>query len=129
MSGVSLFLYDHPVSSYAQKTRIVLREKGLQFQRAAPPALGGTVGSQEDFLKANPRGEVPVLVVSGDSLSNDGAQFTIADSRVICEFLEDRFPEKPLLLQISHVATQSVFPYHITSQILVPSSIFSDSWL
>ena len=33
-------LYDHPLSPYAQKVRIALREKGAPFQLALPGGLG-----------------------------------------------------------------------------------------
>jgi glutathione S-transferase len=38
-------------------------------------------------LRVNPRGEVPALVVDGTP---------ICDSKVICAYLEERFPEPPL---------------------------------
>ncbi|KAF2102397.1 glutathione S-transferase domain-containing protein [Rhizodiscina lignyota] len=82
-----LFLHDHPVSSYAQKVRIALREKGIPFDYKTPDGLGS--GSYiADLHKANPRHEVPALV-DGD--------FTVWDSSVILGYLEDKFPEHPLL--------------------------------
>ena len=48
-------LYEHPLSPYAQKVKIALREKGLEFEAVAPGGLGaGGVGG--DFAKASPRG-------------------------------------------------------------------------
>ena len=35
-----MLLYEHPLSSYAQKVKIALREKGLDFKVETPPALG-----------------------------------------------------------------------------------------
>jgi glutathione S-transferase len=49
----------------------------------APP--GGT--NSETYLKLNPLGRVPALEVDG---------IVIPESEVICEYLEDRFPEPPL---------------------------------
>ncbi len=82
-----LTLYEHPLSPYAQKNKIALREKGLEFELATPDAIGsGDTGG--DFLKANPRGEVPALIDDG---------FAIFDSTIILEYLEDKWPSPPLL--------------------------------
>lgn len=82
-----LTLYDHPLSPYAQKVKIALREKGQPFETVAPGGLGAG-GAQGDFLKANPRAEVPALV-DGD--------VQIFDSTIILEYIEDRWPSPALL--------------------------------
>lgn len=82
-----LTLYDHPLSPYAQKIKIALREKGQAFQAVAPGGLGAG-GAQGDFLAANPRAEVPALV--------DG-ETAIFDSTIILEYIEDRWPTPALL--------------------------------
>jgi glutathione S-transferase len=82
-----MLLYEHPLSSYAQKVKIALREKGLDFEVETPPALGsGKAGGP--FASASPRNEVPALI--------DGAA-RIFDSTIILEYLEDKFPAPPLL--------------------------------
>lgn len=81
-----LKLIDHPVSPYAQKIRILLREKGLPFECVTPSfAEGGERMRPGDF---NPRSEIPVLL-------HDGAQ--IFDSTVILEYLEETFPIPPMM--------------------------------
>ncbi len=35
-----MMLYEHPLSSYAQKVKIALREKGLAFTAETPAGLG-----------------------------------------------------------------------------------------
>ncbi len=82
-----LTLFDHPLSPYAQKVKIAMREKGLAFQTVAPGGLGAG-GAAGDFVAANPRAEVPALV--------DG-EAAIFDSTIILEYLEDAYPEPPLL--------------------------------
>jgi glutathione S-transferase len=80
-------LYEHPLSSYAQKVKIALREKGLAFDRETPTGLGaGTAGGP--FATASPRNEVPALI--------DGTA-RIFDSTIILEYLEDKYPTPPLL--------------------------------
>ncbi len=82
-----MLLYEHPLSSYAQKVKIALREKGLKFDVELPAALGsGTAGGP--FAAASPRNEVPALI--------DG-EARIFDSTIILEYLEDKYPTPPLL--------------------------------
>jgi glutathione S-transferase len=76
-----LTLYDDVFSPYARKVRIALYEKNLPFERVR--ALHGDC-NRTDFVHVNPRAEVPALV--------DG-NFCLYDSTVICEYLEDRYPE------------------------------------
>ena len=82
-----MLLYEHPLSSYAQKVKIGLREKGVPFTAELPESFG-TGRSDGPFFAANPRTEVPVLV---------DCAATIFDSTVILEYVEERWPEPPLL--------------------------------
>lgn len=82
-----MLLYDHPLSSYAQKVKIALREKGVTFDAKLPESFG--TGQQDGaFFTANPRSEVPVLI-DGD--------VKIFDSTIILEYIEERWPNPPLL--------------------------------
>ncbi len=82
-----LTLFEHPLSPYAQKVKIALREKGVAFEAKQPDALGlGAAGGP--FLAASPRAEVPALI--------DG-ETTVFDSTIILEYIEDRWPTPPLL--------------------------------
>ena len=84
---MTVTVYDHPLSPYAQKVKIALAEKGVAFDAPLPAALGsGQVAS--DFQAASPRGEVPALI-DGD--------VAIFDSTVILEYIEDRWPAPALL--------------------------------
>ena len=78
-------LYHLWLSPFCRKVRIVLREKGLDFELKTENLWE----RREEFLAINPAGQVPVLV------EEDGA--AIADSGVICEYLEEIMPEPPLL--------------------------------
>lgn len=80
-------LYDHPLSPYGQKVKIALMEKGVAFETLLPAAIGSG-GAGGDFIAANPRAEVPALV-------HDGIR--IFDSTIILEYIEDQWPEPPLL--------------------------------
>ena len=82
-----ILLYEHPLSSYAQKVKIALREKSIEF-RAELPASFGTGRDDDDFAASNPRTEVPVLI-DGD--------VKIFDSTIIMEYIEERWPDPHLL--------------------------------
>ncbi len=82
-----LTLYEHPLSPYAQKVKIALREKDIPFKLELPTALGtGEVSG--DFASASPRGEVPVLI-DGD--------VRLFDSKVILDYIEDKWPAPTLM--------------------------------
>ncbi len=82
-----MLLYEAPGSPYAQKIKIALREKGLAFEIEVPESLG-TGRTDNPFGTGNPRAEVPVLV--------DG-QTRIFDSTIILEYIEECWPDPPLL--------------------------------
>ena len=64
-NAVSLIVYEHPLSPYAQKVKIALDEKGIAYEPRMPVAIGSGQPDRE-FLKANPRGEVPALIDGDD---------------------------------------------------------------
>lgn len=82
-------LYSYWRSSCAHRVRIALNLKGLEYEYKAVNLLKGEQHSPE-FEKLNPLKFVPVLV-DGDA--------TIADSLAIILYLEDKYPEHPLLPQ------------------------------
>jgi len=77
-------LYEHPLSPYAQKVKIALYEKDIQFEAETPNLFG----SDPAFEAASPRREVPCLVDGG---------LDVFDSTIILEYVEDKWP-KPRLL-------------------------------
>jgi glutathione S-transferase len=79
-------VYEHPLSPYVQKVKIALGEKNVPFETRMPDIIGGS--DLEQFAALNPRLEVPTLV-DGDA--------TIFDSTIIMEYVEERWPEPPLL--------------------------------
>ncbi|WP_291197059.1 glutathione S-transferase family protein [Hyphomonas sp.] len=82
-----LLLYEHPLSPYAQKVKISLREKAVPFDVRLPEGIGtGATGG--GFASANPRGEVPALIHGGTA---------IFDSTIILEYIEDVWPAPPML--------------------------------
>jgi glutathione S-transferase len=73
------------ISNYHNKVRIVLLEKGIAFEEddACRPSQA------EAYLARSPMGKVPFLEL------DDGRR--LSESQVICEYLEDAYPQKPLL--------------------------------
>ena len=82
---MALTLYDAPRCPFCARTRIVLAEKGIPYETvtidlAARPAW---------LLERNPPdGRVPVLEEDG---------WLLPESAVVNEYLEERYPEPPLL--------------------------------
>src|SRR5262245_22140702 len=75
-------LWEHPLSPYAQKVKMALREKGVTFEVRTPAGIGAGV-RDDAFSNASPRREVPAL-------EHDG--HTIFDSRIIIDYIEDTWP-------------------------------------
>ncbi|HYZ62506.1 MAG TPA: glutathione S-transferase family protein [Acetobacteraceae bacterium] len=79
-------LYHLPLSPYARKVRLVLSEKRLPFELQVEKVWQ----RRPEYLELNPACQVPTLV------DEDGT--VIADSGVICEYLEEAYPDRlPLL--------------------------------
>ena len=78
-------LYHLWLSPFCRKVRIVLAEKGLDFEAKVEKVWQ----RREGFLRLNPAGSVPVLV------EPDGA--VLAESWVICEYLDEVYPDPPLI--------------------------------
>ncbi len=87
---MTITLYSGPISYFARKSEIALGEKGLPFARIMVPftQAEGYRPKHPDVLAANPKAQVPVLV-DGD--------LTLFDSSLIFEYLEEAYPEPPLL--------------------------------
>ena len=79
-----LVLYDAPRCPYCARVRIVLAEKGVSVETVAID-LDDRPGW---IYEKNPLGKVPVLEDEG---------LCLPESAVIMEYLEDRFPDPPLL--------------------------------
>ncbi|GIL60070.1 hypothetical protein Vafri_14732 [Volvox africanus] len=90
MGVKKLQLYDDPHSEFSAKVKVALFAKGLSWTPLAVPC--GSTRSPE-FLAVNPLGKIPVLCITFD----DGRREVICESEVIVEYLEDQFPQPPLL--------------------------------
>ncbi|MEQ8483037.1 MAG: glutathione S-transferase family protein [Pseudomonadales bacterium] len=86
-ADATVTVYDHPLSPYGQKVKIALMEKGVAFTAPMPGRIGSGTAAGE-FARVSPRGEVPALV--------DG-EVAVFDSTVILEYIEERWPQPPLL--------------------------------
>jgi glutathione S-transferase len=82
-----LTLYDYGNSVCCQKVRITLVAKDQHWQ-AIPVDLFRLDQYDPNYLKLNPKGVVPTLVHDGKA---------IIESTLICEYLDDVFPDPPLV--------------------------------
>ncbi|ARW17895.1 FtsZ-binding protein FzlA [Komagataeibacter europaeus] len=78
-------LYHLPLSPYSRKVRLVLGEKRLPFELKTERVWE----RRPEYLDRNPAGTVPMLQESNG--------LCIPDSWVICEYLEEAYPDTPLL--------------------------------
>jgi glutathione S-transferase len=82
-----LELYHHGSSVCAAKVRFALAEKGLEWRGHYLDILKGDQFAPE-YTRLNPKAVVPTLVHDGK---------VVTESTVICEYLEEVFPEPALL--------------------------------
>jgi glutathione S-transferase len=73
------------ISNYHNKVRIVLLEKGIEHLEEP----NWTPRQTDEYLARSPMGKAPFLEL------DDGRRLT--ESQVICEYLEEAYPQKPLL--------------------------------
>jgi glutathione S-transferase/maleylpyruvate isomerase len=79
-----LTIYSVPVAVYSAKLRILLRHKDIPFEQLPPP---GGYGS-DAYRAIVPSGNIPAMIHDG---------FMLSDSEAIAEYLEEAFPDIPML--------------------------------
>jgi glutathione S-transferase len=77
-------LYHLPLSPFSRKIRLVLAEKKIEVELVEERPWERRI----DFLRLNPAGQVPVLRIDDMALADSGAIF---------EYLEEVYPDPPLL--------------------------------
>jgi glutathione S-transferase len=78
-------LYHLPLSPFSRKVRLALAEKRVPFELRTEK----TWERRTEYLELNPAGTVPTLVEDNN--------LAIPDSAVICEYLEEAYPDIGLL--------------------------------
>jgi glutathione S-transferase len=78
-------LHHLPLSPFSRKVRLALAEKRLPFDLRTEKVWE----RRPEFLEMNPAAQVPVLI--------DANGMVVPDSTVICEYLEDAYPDQKLL--------------------------------
>jgi maleylacetoacetate isomerase len=86
-ANLGLELYSYYRSSAAYRVRIALELKELSWRQIPVNLLEGDQ-KQETYLQVNPQGLVPALVTP---------EGTITQSLAIIEYLEETYPQSPLL--------------------------------
>lgn len=78
-------LYHLPLSPFSRKVRLALAEKRIPVDLRIEPVWE----RRAEFLALNPAGTVPVLIEENG--------LAVADSNAICEYLDEAYPDMPLL--------------------------------
>ena len=84
MRRSSMTLFSDPTCQYSHRVRIVLAEKGVTVDIEDIEANAVT----EEILEANPYGTLPTLV---------DRDLALYESKVVMEYLDERFPHPPLM--------------------------------
>ena len=89
-----LQIYSVPVATYCAKLRVMMRHKGIAWEELPPP---GGYGSAE-YKAIVPSGNLPAMI-HGD--------FQLGDSEAIAEYLNEAFPETPMLPADMHLRAKA----------------------
>ena len=94
----SMTFYSDPSCHYSHRVRIVLAEKGVtvDVENVTPGNL------PQEVLELNPYGSLPTLV---------DRDLTLYNTKVMMEYLDERFPHPPLL-PVYPVARANSRPVH-----------------
>ncbi len=80
----TMTLFSDPASIYSHRVRLVLAEKNVTCDIVNVDPLD----LPEDVVDLNPYGTLPTLV---------DRELALYDSRIVCEYIDERFPHPPLL--------------------------------
>lgn len=81
-------LHQTYLSPFPTRVRLVLYAKKIEVEFVEPPGIHDSRESKGNYLAVNPIGRVPALEL------DDGR--VLPESEVICEYLEDAYPEPSL---------------------------------
>lgn len=82
-------LYQTYLSPFPTRVRLMLYAKNISCEFIEPPGFHGDPRAKGEYIRVNPLGRVPALVL------DDGR--VLIESEVICEYLEEAFPQPSLL--------------------------------
>jgi glutathione S-transferase/RNA polymerase-associated protein len=82
-----LTLYEHPLSPYVRKVKIVLEHAGIPYRRVFVNPLAPDPEALRRFAAASPRLEVPCLIDEDDGTM-------LFDSTIMLEYLEEKWPAR-----------------------------------
>jgi len=101
-------LYGAIASPYVARVAMYAKIKGIELPLSEAP--GGNIKSAE-YLKLNPIGKMPTLEVDGRG---------IGESTIICDYLEDAYPQKPGLPKDNFGRAQSRLVGRIVDLYIAP---------
>jgi glutathione S-transferase len=111
-------LHGSPISNYHNKVKLVLLEKGIPFEEKVIEFRK----KDEALLAASPLGKIPFISTE---------QGALCESQVIVDYLEQAYPNPPLLPRDAFAAAKvrelvAVLDWHleITARQLYPSAFF-----
>jgi len=88
IKGTMMKLYDMKHAPNPRRVRMFLAEKGVEIEKH-PIDIPSGENLKPEYLKINPRGLVPSLVL------DDGT--VIGESVAICRYIEEIYPDPPLM--------------------------------
>jgi len=108
---MSITLYGATLSPFVRKIRIFLAEKGLDYEHVQIDPFN----KPADYENMSPFGRIPAL--------KDGDK-TLADSAVICSYLEEKYPGPPLYPSDPYLKARTLWFEKFGDYELAPQTTF-----
>ncbi len=127
MAAVTSKIIGSYLSPYVRKVLVCLDIKGIPYEIDPIVPFYGN----DEFARLSPVRRIPVLIED---------QITLADSSVICEYLDERYPEPPLLPQGAQLRARArwleefadtrmgeVFIWHLFNQLVIRRFVWGET--
>ena len=117
-----IHLYSDSRCPFSHRVRLVLCFKGMDFK-----IIDVSVNLSNDLMLLNPYNETPVLVDDIDK-NNKKKDLVLLDSRIICEYIDERFPHPQLMpIEPSEKARLRMLMHHFERELFVHMRILDNS--
>jgi len=127
MAAVTSKIIGSYLSPYVRKVLVCLDIKGIPYEIDPIVPFYGN----DEFARLSPVRRIPVFIED---------QITLADSSVICEYLDERYPEPPLLPQGAQLRARArwleefadtrmgeVFIWHLFNQLVIRRFVWGET--
>lgn len=117
-----IHLYSDSRCPFSHRVRIVLCFKDMDFK-----IIDVSINLRQDLMLLNPYNETPVLVDDIDK-NNKKKDLVLLESRIICEYIDERFPHPQLMpIEPSEKARLRMLMHHFERELFIHMRILDNN--